>query len=314
MAFLAACGGRAPDPRVVVFYGSEVLGSLDGCGCMGNPRLGGLPYRIGYTRGFAAEHRDTPTLQIDAGASMKPIVNAEGRTVEDWIVEDDWALAALDATGFDALNLTDVDAPYLARKMASDTYPANVTAQPVLGRYVSANVVPARADLAAPARYVVRRAGAVRVAITGVSQPNAGLEQSCGFRVTDAAEALASVLPAMRAESDVVIVLAYMQPGAVDALAAKLPGKADVWIAANSIGGDVPEPRLAAPERITCSWYKTQKLGVLTLELAGARVAGATNEYVKLEDPLPRDPDVEQFVERSKAAVRAVKEKRFTAN
>jgi 2',3'-cyclic-nucleotide 2'-phosphodiesterase (5'-nucleotidase family) len=308
---LAGCGARIDKPRVVIFYGSEVLGSLDGCGCMGNPRLGGLPYRIGYTRAFASEHTGAATLQIDAGASMKPIVNAEGRTVEDWLVENDTTLSALDAAGYDALNLTDIDAPFLARLMTRDAWDANLAARPVLGRYVSANIAPARDGLVAPAAYIVRPAGSARVAVTGVSQPNAGLEQACGYRVTDASAALDTVLPRMRAEADIVVVLAYLQPGAVEALAAKHPGMADVWIAANSIGGDVPEPRLDAPERVTSSWYKTQKLGVLTIAVDGKRVTGVTNEYVKLEDPLPRDSAMEQFAVTSRDAVRAVKERRY---
>ena len=240
--------------------------------------------------------------------TVLPVVYA--RPVDGWTFAVTLTLASSLSPWF--WNVTASAMP--AVTVTRDGWAAGVAKRPVLERYVSANVAPARDGLVAPATYVVRQAGGVRVGITGVSQPNAKLEGACGYRVTDAAAALAAVLPKVRAESDVVVVMAYMQPAAVEALAAAVPGKADVWIAANSIGGDVPPPKLDGPERVTSSWYKTQMLGVLSVRMDGRRVAGVTNEYVKLEDPVPRDAAMERYAASSREAVRAVKERRFAAD
>jgi hypothetical protein len=303
--------------QLVVFYGSEIVGSIDGCGCMGNPRLGGLPYRLAFTEGFRAARPDVGVLQLDAGASMVELANTEGKVVEDYVVEDEWVATALDRLAFDAANLTDRELPYFARLHDTGAWDRAVGEHPMLGRFVSANVEPARAGLAPPPPFVVRTvaaprlpAGSLRVAVAGVTQGNTRLEAASGYRVTDARAALAAALPRAREQSDLTVVLAYMTAEEGQVLAAGLGGLADVVIVANSLSGDAA-PALEAAPRVTYSWYKTQKLGVLELELSGSKVASATNTYVKLDEPLPRDPVAEELAAGAKQAVREAKERRF---
>lgn len=303
--------------QIVVTYGSELLGSLDGCGCMGNPRVGGLPYRVGLTEGFRQARSGVGVVQLDAGFSMASITNASGKEVSDFVIQDEWIVTSLDRLDFDAANLTEHDLPFLARYLDASAYEAAVAKQPVLGRFVSANLEPARAGLVAPPAYVVRTvqssrlaAGTIRMAVVGVTQPNPELESRYGFRTTDPKTAAAQAIARAKAESDVVVVLAYMPARQGAALATALGSAADVVIVANSLSGDAA-PSLESAPRVTYSWYKTQKLGLLQLRFEGSTLVSATNTYIKLDDPLPRDPIVEDLAEKAKQALRQSKEQRF---
>lgn len=303
--------------QIIVMYGSELLGSLDGCGCMGNPRVGGLPYRAGLTEGFRQARSGIGVVQLDAGFSMASITNPSGKEVSDFVIQDEWIVTALDRLNFDAANLTEHDLPFLARYLDANTYDAAVAKQAMLGRYVSANLEPARPGLVAPPAYVVRTvqssrlaSGTIRMAIVGVTQPNPELEARYGFRTTDPKTAAVQAVARARGESDLVVVLAYMPARQGAALAASLGSDADVVIVANSLSGDAA-PTLESTPRVTYSWYKTQKLGMLQLHFDGNKLVSATNAYVKLDDPLPRDPIAEELAEKAKQAVRQSKEKRF---
>jgi 2',3'-cyclic-nucleotide 2'-phosphodiesterase (5'-nucleotidase family) len=337
LALVAGCGGGAgeapralegaaaglvpPDEgaQLVLFVGSELFGSIDGCGCMGNPQLGGLPYRAAFVEGLRAAWPGVATLELDAGSSMAAIKNPSGKVVPDFEVQNEWVVTAFDRLGFDAANLTDHDAPFLARYLARDAAERAAAERPVLARFVSANLEPARPDLVAPPPYVVRTVagerlpgGSLRVAVAGATRRNPALEAEAGFRTTDAAAALERALPRARAESDLVVVLAHMPASEGEALAARLGPLADVVVVASSLSGD-RAPSLDGPVRVVYSWYKTQQLGVLALHLDGTRIRSAAWTYVKLDDPLPRAPRADETVVEAKEAVRRVRDARRAA-
>jgi 2',3'-cyclic-nucleotide 2'-phosphodiesterase (5'-nucleotidase family) len=303
--------------QLAIFYGSELLGSLDGCGCMGNPRLGGLPYRFAFTEGFRAARPEIGTLQVDAGASMASVTNVEGREVADFVARDEGVVTALDRLGFDAVNVTPRDISFLSRYFREDAWERAVGQRPALARFVSANLEPTRGGLVAPPPYVVRTVsaprvagGSVRVAIAGVTQPEAKNEPLEGFRVTPPLDALARALPRARELSDFVVVLAYMPARQAADLAASLGPLADLVVVANSLSGDAA-PVLDRAPRVVYSWYKTQNLGVVRMTLDGTAVRSAAASYVKLDDPLPRDPLAEELAAAAEATVRSAKERRF---
>lgn len=331
-AVVTACGGGGSGVRLegeaarlldaeenvdlAIFYGSELLGSIDGCGCMGSPRLGGMPYRQAYVEGFRARYPQIATLRLDAGRSMGEFVDAEGRELPDLALENEYVVDALGRFGFDAANLTAHDAKYLERYFTTGSAETAAGARPILGRFVSANLVPARDGLAAPPPFVLAELapysgeGPRRVAIAGVTEPIPGEATPGGFRVVDPAEALSKVLPAARAAADLVVVLAYMPRDRGEALAGSLGGLADVVVVANSLG-EPPEARLSEDMIVAYSWYKTQMLGELRMKGSGSKIVKAVNRYVKMEEPLPRDPAAAALVDEAKAAVRAAREKRF---
>jgi len=330
---LAACGGpRAEAPRVTlesseaeallgdddgfgaaVFYGAELMGSIDGCGCFGTATAGGVPFRFGYTEGFRAAYPGAGILQLDAGFSMASPRDAEGRELGDLVARDDAVLGAFDRLGYDAANATAHDIDYLARHLRP-----SAGAPPMASRFVSANLEPAGGDAAAPPAYVVRElsgdrvpGGRLRVAIAGVTEDASGAAHG-GFRVADPAAALEAVLPKARAESDLVIVMAFMEADAARALAERLKHVADIFVVAHPTAHD-EEPSLGAPPRITYARYKTMYLGELRLYFDAGRLARAANRYVKLYEPLPRDPLGERIAAEAKEAVKRAQLERFEA-
>lgn len=332
-----ACGAEKPvDPVVlellgpddgssfVVFYGSEIMGSLEGCGCMGNPRLGGLPYRNALTRAFSTSYPSVESISVDVGFTSSLITNRNNPISGDVEAAIDTTYAALADSGFTAINLTANDIPVARKYLARDGPTAGIA-----GLLVSANLEPVSPDYRAPQPFVTRRVAASAgrasfdIAFVGVTEFPGRLDPSCGYRVTDPVPALEREIGRARSQAAIVVVLMYMSASAADAVIEGLGEKPDIAIVANSFGagsadgsvmGSGLEPRLDGPLRVVYSWYKTQKLGVLRVKLGeGNRIESATNSYVKLDAPIVPDSDAERMVVRQKEAVRKAKEARYRA-
>lgn len=302
--------------NAVIFYGAELMGSIDDCGCPGHPQ-GGLPWRFGYGEGFRGRFPDAAALHVDAGHSMADMGNASGVLYPDSITKDDWVLKAFDKLGFDAVNISHHEAFYLARYLKNDgSWDKAVAEHPVLARFVSANLAPAGPGMIAPPAYVVRemqgkRLGeTVRVAFVGVTEPNAVLATQTGLQVTDAAEALAKVLPEARSKADLVVVLAYMATDAAQQLAAKAGDKVDAFIVSGPRARDA-EPAVDAAPRMVYARYQTRQLGELRLFFEGKKLAKVVNRYVTLDDELPKDPVAAQMALEAKEAIKKAQIERF---
>lgn len=300
---------------LAIFYGGELMGSVDGCGCFGNAQLGGLPYRFGYTEGFRDAYPGVATLQLDAGQSMGTVTDPQGTELADLVVRDDWVLRALGDLQYDAANLTSVDLEYLARYLTINDWDQARARHPMLDRFVSANLRPVRQGLRAPSPFVVRSLDGerldtpLRIGITGVTAPQP-VALRCGFEVLDPAAALADTLPRLRAECDLVIVLAYLPSHEAEALAAAYGAQVDLWVVAQSITDEIAG-ELRGPIRVVRARYKSQALGELLVSMDGRSITAATNRYVKLDEPLPRDPLAEELAAEAKRQVREAQMERF---
>jgi hypothetical protein len=330
---VGACGGGpalSPDVKrlvgdddgvaLAIFYGAELMGSVDGCGCFGNAKAGGPPYRFGYEQAFEGEHAAAAVLSVDAGEWTTALRDRNGEILEDLEIQNEWVVRVLDRFEIDAVNVTARDADFLAaRYLRPDAWEAAVAERPALARFVSANLRPARQGVLAPPAYVVRsvegtrlRGGRLRVAIAGVTEDAAPARQA-GFDVVDPATALADVLPKARAESDFVVVLAYLSPARVAELARRLDGLVDLYVVAHPTARD-REPELGAPPLIAYARYRTQLLGELHAHFGDGGVEKATNRYVPLEEPCPRHPEAERLAAEAHAAVKAARTRRFERN
>lgn len=332
---VAACGAPAAnEPRVrldsaearellgtddgfqgVIFYGAELMGSIDGCGCFGTPTAGGVPFRFAYTEGFRGAYPEAGSLQLDAGYSMTSPVDARGRELPDLVAKSDAVLSAFERLGYDAANLTAHDVAYMSRYLRD----GGAQRPPFVDRFVSANLEPAAPGLLAPRPYVVRELAGSRVpggrrhvAIIGITE-DAPEAVAAGFRVTDPAAALARTIPIARAESDLVVVLAFLERSSAVALAERFGSEADLFVVAHPSVRD-QEPSLGAPPRIAFARYKTMYLGELRLYFDGGTLARARNRYVKLFDPLPRDPLGDRLAVEAKERIKKAQLERFEAS
>jgi len=308
--------------QAAIFYGAELMGSIDDCGCPGHPQ-GGLPWRLGYTEGFRDAYPDAGYLQVDAGHSMSNGLDMNGKLHADQYVKNEWVLNALGKFNFDAANISHNDIYYLADFLkGGGVWEQAVAKYPMLARFVSANLVPdlPTSGLVAPPPYVVRTmtgkrlsGGALRVAFVGLTENNPVLPMQTGFRVVPAEVALEKVLPKARSESDLVCVLFYGAPDAADALAKRFIGKVDVFIVAHPRARE-KDPVLGGQYNIVYCKYQTRQLGELRMQFDGTTLTSATNRYVTLDEQLPKDPVAEAMAAEAKESIRTAQEARFNAS
>ncbi len=304
--------------QAAIFYGAELAGSIDDCGCPGHPQ-GGLPWRFGYTEGFRAAFPDAGTLQVDAGNSMADIIDVNGKLYSDQQTKNEWVLKAFDRFGFDAANISHHDIYYLAQFLKTGVYEQEVQKYPMLARYVSANLEPDKPDsgLVAPPPYVVRTisgkrlpGGSIRVALIGLTENNPNLPIHTGFHVVSPDIALDKVLDKARSESDFVIVLYYASPDAVRSLATRYGKKINAFIAAGP-RAQAADPVFSDEMNVGYARYQTRQLGELRLKFDGTTLASITNRYVTLDDQLPKDPIATDMAAEAKDAIKKAQEERF---
>lgn len=302
-----------------IFYGAELMGSIDDCGCPGHPQ-GGLPWRLGYTEGFRAAYPDAGFLQVDAGNSMADIVDVNGKLYSDQNVKDEWVLKAFDAFHFDAANVSHHDIYYLSQFYKSaDVYKQSLEKYPFLDRYVSANLEPEdpKSGVVAPPPYVVRTmtgkrvpGGSVRVAFVGLTENNPNLPLQVGYKVTAPEVALDRVIDKARSESDLVVVLYFASPEAASALAKRYGDKIAAFVVAHPKARE-SEAALTPPTNLVFARYQTRQLGELRLTLDGKKVASMTNRYVTLDDKLPKDDVAADMAAKAKEAFKQAQVERF---
>ena len=304
--------------QATIFYGAELAGSIDDCGCPGHPQ-GGLPWRLGYTEGFRAAYPDAGYLQVDAGHSMANIVDASGKLYPDQNTKNEWVLKAFDRFNFDAANISGNDLYYLAQFLHPGVWEPAVQKYPMLGRFVSANLEPEKPNsgLLSPPPYVVRTmtgnripGGSVRVAIVGLTENNPNLPIHTGFKVVAPDVALERVLPKAEAESDVVVVLYFAAPDAARALAERYGSRVNAFVVAGPRARDT-EPAFADAMNLAYARYQTRQLGELRMRFDGTNVAGITNRYVTLDEHLPKDPIAAEMAAAAKEAIKKAQEERF---
>lgn len=301
----------------VIFYGAELQGSIDDCGCPGHPQ-GGLPWRLGYTEGFRSAYPDVAYLQVDAGNSMADLIDNTGKLLSDQNVKCEWVVKAFDKFGFDAMNISHKDIYYLAKFLKAGEWEKAVAAQPGLARFVSANLEPEKADsgLVAPPPYVVRTmtgsrlpGGSIRVAFIGLTENNPNLPQHTGFKVVSPEIALERVLPKARAESDVVVVLLYGGAEIAQSLSKRTVGQVSTFIVSHPTSRD-KEAQLG-PVNLVYARFQTKNLGELRMKFDGKTLASVTNRYVLMDAKLPKDPLAEAMAAEAKEAIKQAQIERF---
>jgi len=194
--------------------------------------------------------------------------------------------------GYDALTLGHGDAGLggeLLRPLVSDpSFP-----------FVSANLVDERTgERLFPAYRIVEREG-LRVGITAVTPPTAsggGALLDVGIRPQDPEKALAGVLPELRAQCDVVVLIARMSLPAARALGDRFPDL-DVVVVGGQVagrGGSGPE---AGGALYVTAGNRGQALGRARLDLGdGGRPVRAFADEIVLHVGLPESEEIGALV------------------
>jgi len=154
--------------------------------------MGGLARRATFQKQFLKDFAGSLIFQVDAGALFNPRAPNQARAQA--------MLEGIGKLGVEIVNLTPGDARELERLRAAGKLK--------LPQFVSANVFgPDRKAVAPP--YVTRRAAdGRRIVFLGLS--SVPRHETFGYTVDDAQETLKRLLPQVRQEGDLVVVLAYM--------------------------------------------------------------------------------------------------------
>lgn len=211
-----AAAPRKPMP-LDIYFTCDTSGRIEPCGCFVG-QMGGI------TRVSTALKKAPPrALKLEVG-------DAIGGTEDFHVMQYRHLLRAFGQTGYNAVNLGRREAKLPAsilRDLAANS--------PV--PLISANVLDAatRQPLLRP-WLVVEKEG-LRVGITGVVDP-ARLQgaTAAGVEIAGIAESLRSILPDMKAKSDVLVCLAFTDESGLEALAREF------YEIAIILGGDVRQP------------------------------------------------------------------------
>lgn len=176
------------------------MGELEPCHCSGR-EAGGLPARGGYL-----EQQQGERLLVDIGCM--------GRGARDFeLLRLDAVLRAMDKMRYDAANIGEYEL-WLGSEDLAKRLGAGVP-------LVSANVTDDDGKALAKPFLIIKRAG-LSVAITGVTASGQYLTGP-GVKVGDPVEALARIMPEMRRQAGVVVVLADLDVVAAREMAQQFP-------------------------------------------------------------------------------------------
>lgn len=263
--------------ELVLFFGSEERGSLEPCGCEGDPR-GGLGRVGSYLAAHRARHPTVPSLYIDGGAWLDEGRGLGGQPLPEAAIQNRWMVRGLQSLDVDALNVSVGDAWALTAMEAQPAVPL-----------VSANVGGPGVE---PARSFDM---GVRVAVTGLTVPGPAFLQPEQYPIKAPREARATV-EALRAEHDLVILLSYGTADEARRLARQ--GCVDVVI-------DVEQHRGPfAPARVGDAIWVRSHEGTLRLgELRLRRVEGrwvAHERKVELDSTVPTADPIRAYAKQAR--------------
>jgi 2',3'-cyclic-nucleotide 2'-phosphodiesterase (5'-nucleotidase family) len=285
------------DATLVVFYSGELDGSMDDCGCPGNPR-GGLPRLKAYIDAERRANPGTPDLLLGGGYWLNDDVDLSGALRKDARARNVWMTRGLAAAGFTALNTSLFDLAGVAElgRAAADLpmVSANVRLT-ATGR--------SRPEPVGPRPWIAVNRGGIRVGVTGITQQGDALADTPDLEATDPTSGADAAIGELATRADVIVLLAFHVQDRARDLAERHP-EVDVVV-------DTDQHReTSAPFRVgNAVWVKSawkgERLGELRLWLQEGRVISALDRQVDLDPEIPGDLELFTLVDRARREIQA---------
>lgn len=288
----------AQSADLAIFYSGEHQGSMETCGCPKRPR-GSLPRMKTYLNQHAYAHPRTASLLVNGGGWLSDAMGADGGLRADAGLMNAHLIEAF-SEGFQlhAANVSYLDLPGLQGQTIPDWA-------------VSANVQtldPAQDPIAA-SRIV--QLGDLRIGITGITKVDQSFVPSPAFEITDPVIAAIQTLTDLRANSDVLVLLAYDAPAAAKSIAAQIPDL-DVIV-------DTRQNRQhGAPIRIgdtlwVKSHYQTMRLGELRLnvDLKTGKTELIVDRKIDMDPAIADAPDLKKRMKAARIEIDALQSELF---
>lgn len=271
------------DADLVLFFGGEQAGSLQPCGCS-EPR--GSLYRVEAYVDASRAQQSTPDLLVNVGHWLDDSITAQELPTPQAHASNPWMLEGLEAGGWDVLNLTAQDLPWL---LHMGERPHNA---------VSANLRPDDPDADWPPPYLSFYIGELYVVLTGVTGDSMAWTIPSGWEVGDPVQAVSQVLD--YSQADLFVVLAYDVDEHAEALAA-LDG-VDVLIEGDGYLERYP-PLVQDGTLWVRSHLETRRLGELRLHVDQGRIVSSLERRVDMDSGIPDGPRTAALAEEARQAL-----------
>lgn len=265
----AGCGRTAPQKIVElpVFFTCDTQGRLEPCGCFVG-QFGGL------TRMKTVLDGEPRGVRVDIG-------DAIGGTEDFDLIQYRYMLQAFAAMGFEALNLGHREIRLSAARLQDLQ---RISKTPL----ISANVVSIETGKPVVEPYRIVERDGVRIGLIGVVDASGLQEPGSGLRVDPMKSALRRLLPEVQAKSDLLVLLAFADEGAMAELAKEFY---EVQII---LGGKVRQPaQQLRRENRSLIYFVTNEaraLGILKLRLSpGQAPEVIENRIMLLHDRILQD-------------------------
>ncbi len=249
-------------------------------------------------------------MELNVGYHLNDM--GAGAGFKDIEVQNMNAIKAYGQYPFDAANVSFHDLPVLAPFLKVDSQKTAAVDIPFFKSLVSANLVPeADQKTHVPvAPYVIREVktpraprGKIRIGIIGFSEPSP--MQGTGYVWRDPDVAAREVLPKLRKQVDLVIVMAYMPLDKAKVFAEQLSG-ADVTIAAYGQSYVSPLEKIGETNFLV-SFFETKFLGELRIYFGPKGAIRYDNRFVVLDAQVPDDPTAAKMVTETRDAMDAAR-------
>ena len=256
---LARDGGRpAAGSCLRVLFTVETLGALEPCNCSGK-MAGGLPVRGGYLKRQSGEFLLLDVGCIGSGARDFEVLRAEA------------ALRGMKHMGYDAANIGEHEL-WLGRELLNRLIGVGVP-------FVSANTLDENGLPVVPQYLLLKRSG-LSIAVTGLVE-SGRYETGPGLDVCPPREALGRLIPKLRRQAGLIVVLADLDLDAVRELARDFP---EITLILFRGRGDSHAPELVNRTIIASVYGEARYVGDVTLTWQSERRLSATGEVVLLDE------------------------------
>lgn len=295
--------GKDDKSSFVVHFTGDMHGSLDACGCKG-PIYGGLARRVTYVKMFKDKFKDIPTVLVDTGSMFAPDRGAHGYLRSDAEERNHWLVRAYDTYTVDVANLAPADLHFLGTLVDKKELASLTQAQPIMKRFVSANISSTIPNGFKALPYMIREiplpsegGKSVRVAFVGLSEMSEYV--AYGMKIEDPIAAAKRVIPEVRRKADVVIVLSYMKSPEALRLAGEVPG-IDAIISGT---GEMYSPGYRVGNTLVVfTSFETRFLGELRFFRDEQGKFSIHERFISLDEVLVYDPESLKMVEGSREA------------
>ena len=281
-----------PGKEWTILFTADTEGHVGPCReCPLHPGLGGLGRRA--TAVAQLREGDSSLLILDAGNAL---IGAESLDSRGKVI-----IAAYNALGYDAVNLSHHDFWFGKATTLALLKDAKFAV-------ISANLLDDKRDEPLVRPFTVKEIGGQRIAILGVAQEPAGIddlphlkEQLAGMRIQPPVEALARWLPKAKAESDRVILLYYGSASGLEPIREKFGSDlAAILVGGVLVGGVRPEalPSDARPPLVGTSSHGREMAQIL-ITGAGPQTKVEAKQLA-IEPTITPSPEMEKVLREFK--------------